>query len=68
MLYDGRVDELNESIAETETRTVQSVLRGDLPDATSQLLLAKSSVSPSKRFVKPVVRSMDRKSRDLTKN
>ena len=44
------------------------VLRGDLPDATLCLLLVKLSASPSKRFVKVVIRPMNRKSRGLKEN
>lgn len=49
-------------------RDVQSVLGNDLPDATSQLVVVKLSVSPSKRLVKQAARLANRKSLDLREN
>ena len=64
MLHKGEVGRCGDDIAETRVKDVRGVLRGDLLDATSCLLLVKLSESPSKRFVKLVAKPVNRKSRD----
>ena len=62
------VGEYTEGIMETGARNVRSGPKNDLLDATSQLLLVKTACKSPERFVRAVVRQVDRNSSDLNKN